>query len=179
MKPVLVVLSALAACLALTGGCRGNKKPAQNTGQALPLQTFARQWATDLTLSRDTLRTLHVRPDSIYAYTAGGRAVSLSRDGGSVQFSRPIKGGQTALHAPVPMSTSSMGRAPRLRPPTSGAASTTTAWPLPLSATNVIPSLSLMRAFTMRAAFPSPGCRAMPSSRSSRPRAARGRRRAR
>jgi len=99
----VLVLSALAACLALTGGCRGNKKPAQNTGQALPLQTFARQWATDLTLSRDTLRTLHVRPDSIYAYTAGGRAVSLSRDGGSVQFSRPIKGGQTALHAPVVM----------------------------------------------------------------------------
>jgi hypothetical protein len=98
------VLSALAACLALSAaGCRGNKKPAQGTGEGLPLQVFARQWATDLTLGRDTLRTLHVREDTLFAYTAGGRAVSLARDSGSVQFSRPIKGGGTALHAPVVM----------------------------------------------------------------------------
>jgi outer membrane protein assembly factor BamB len=99
----VIVLTALAACLALAWGCGGNKKPAPAGGQALAMHTFARQWATDLSLSRDTLRTLHVRDDTLYAYTAGGRAVSLARDSGSVQFSRPIKGGQTALHAPVVM----------------------------------------------------------------------------
>src|SRR6185437_2864793 len=52
-----------------------------------------------------------------------------------------------AVHEPAPMRTSSIGRAPRSRPPTSGAASTTTAWPLPLSATSVIPSASLILAF--------------------------------
>ncbi len=52
-----------------------------------------------------------------------------------------------ALQAPVPMSTSSIGRGPRSRPPTSGDASTTTAWPLPASATNDTPSTHVTRAF--------------------------------
>ena len=56
-------------------------------------------------------------------------------------------GASIALQAPVPIKTISMGRAPRLRPPTSGDASSTIAWPLPLSATNVMPSTSWTRAF--------------------------------
>ena len=44
-----------------------------------------------------------------------------------------------AVHAPVPASTVSIGRGPRLRPPASGAPSITKACPLPVSATKLIP----------------------------------------
>jgi hypothetical protein len=40
------------------------------------------------------------------------------------------------VQPPVPSSTISIGRGPRFRPPPSGAPSMTTAWPLPVSATN-------------------------------------------
>src|SRR5205085_7244651 len=87
--------------LPLAGGCRSKPRPAVKTHESLPLQTFARQWATDLKSDKDPLRQLHVRADSIYAYTAGGRVYSLARDSGSVEYTRPIKGGGTLLHAPV------------------------------------------------------------------------------
>ena len=99
----MTILFACAA-LALVGGCAGRNKKAQAKGtsdEGLPLQVFARQWATDLALSGDTLSGVHVRDDTIYAYTRGGRVVSLARDTGAVQFSRPIKGGSTKLHPPV------------------------------------------------------------------------------
>ena len=100
-------LAFAAACLAvalLAGGC-AHKKPAPRAADddSLPLQVFARQWATDLALRSDALKQLHVRDDAIYAYTAGGRCVSLARDSGAITFSRPIKGGRTALHPPVVM----------------------------------------------------------------------------
>src|SRR5207244_10560160 len=53
-----------------------------------------------------------------------------------------------AVHAAVPASTSSIGRGPRFRPPASGAPSTTSAWPLSVSATKVTPSVHLIRVFT-------------------------------
>src|SRR5471032_476091 len=45
-----------------------------------------------------------------------------------------------AVQPPMPISTTSIGREPRLRPPTSGAPSMVKVWPLPLSATNSAPS---------------------------------------
>jgi outer membrane protein assembly factor BamB len=94
----------LCAAVVLTGGCRRrDAKPAAVSGEGLPLQSFARQWATDLDLKRDALRRLHVREGAVYAYTTGGRAISLARDSGSIEFSRPIKGGGTLLHPPVVM----------------------------------------------------------------------------
>jgi hypothetical protein len=42
--------------------------------------------------------------------------------------------------SPVPASTISIGRNPIFLPPASGAPSITTAWPLPVSATNAIPA---------------------------------------
>jgi outer membrane protein assembly factor BamB len=100
-----IALAALVAILATAGGCRGRKPEAKATGEppALALQTFARQWATNLTIRGETLRALHVRNETIYAYTDRGRAVALARDSGSIQFSRPIQGGRTLLHAPVEM----------------------------------------------------------------------------
>lgn len=99
-------LACLCAALASTAGCgdrggRAGKAAAGDGDPALPLQTFARQWATDLAFRGDALEALHVRDDAVYAYTGGGRVVSLARDSGSIQFSRPIKGGRTALYPPV------------------------------------------------------------------------------
>src|SRR5436190_1216783 len=52
-----------------------------------------------------------------------------------------------AVHAAVPASTSSIGRGPTFRPPASGEPSTTTAWPLPVSATKLTWSIHLTVAF--------------------------------
>ena len=95
-----------------SGGCRPSK-PAPERQVTLALQSFARQWATDLDLKGDSLKALHVRDDTIYAYTASGRAVALTRESGSVQFSRPIKGGATLLHPPVVMNERLTIRTPK------------------------------------------------------------------
>jgi outer membrane protein assembly factor BamB len=96
------MVTAWCAGLVLSGGCHG-KRPAAKAApdESLPLQTFARQWATDLKLGGNGLRELHVRTNSVYAYTADGRAISLARDSGSIEFNRIIKGGRTLLHPPV------------------------------------------------------------------------------
>src|SRR6266576_3989277 len=52
-----------------------------------------------------------------------------------------------AVHAAVPAKTSSIGRGPKLRPPASAAPSTTTACPLPVSATKLTPSIHFADAF--------------------------------
>ena len=101
-----LVATAWGAGLASVGGCGGrNDRGADSAAgdQALSLQTFARQWATDLALRGDALDSLHVRPDAVYAYTDRGRVVSLARDSGALEFSRLIKGGRTLLHPPVVM----------------------------------------------------------------------------
>ena len=45
-----------------------------------------------------------------------------------------------AVQPPMPISSTSIGRDARLRPPTSGAPSMVMVWPLPASATNSAPS---------------------------------------
>src|SRR5918997_2908298 len=68
----------------------------------------------------------------------------------SVTCSRPflrIWTTSKAVQPPSPMSSISMGRIPKLRPPYSGAPSITTACPLPDSPTNIMPSTSLICAF--------------------------------
>lgn len=98
-------MAALSWCAAviLVGGCRRDEPAARAPDEALSLQTFARHWATDLKLRGDNLRQLHVRPNAVFAYTSDGRAISLARDSGAIEFNRPIKGGGTLLHAPVVM----------------------------------------------------------------------------
>lgn len=101
-----LTIVAWAGGLSPVGGCTGRDSRGGDdarTEESLPLQTFARQWATDLALRGDALESLHVRPDSVYAHTERGRAVSLARDSGALEFSRPIKGGGTLLHPPVVM----------------------------------------------------------------------------
>ena len=103
-KPV--VFAALAAFLALglTGGCARKEQPKPAEGpSALPLQTFARQWATDLKLRNDPVRTLHVREQSVYVYTRRGRVAALARDTGAIRYTFPVKNGRDKLFAPVVM----------------------------------------------------------------------------
>jgi outer membrane protein assembly factor BamB len=104
LRSLFLALAAAAWCAGLVsaGGCRKDK-PAQKAApdESLPLQTFARQWATDLKLRGDALEGLHVRDDQVYGYTEDGRVIALARDSGAIQFSRPIKGGRTLLHPPV------------------------------------------------------------------------------
>jgi outer membrane protein assembly factor BamB len=94
------VCAALLGSLAVSGGC-ARKKPAPEIAQPLPLQSFARQWATDLQLKGDTLTGLHVREGAIYAQTRSGRVAALGRDTGTIQWWVKVKGGSTALHPPV------------------------------------------------------------------------------
>ena len=101
----LLRTTALCACVALlapSGGC-GRKKPAPERAEPLPLQSFARQWATDLQLKGDTLKGLHVREGNIFAYTRNGRVAALGRDAGSIEYWVTVKGGKLALHPPVVM----------------------------------------------------------------------------
>ena len=104
LRSLFLALAAAAWCggLISAGGCRKDK-PAQRatSEESLPLQTFARQWATDLKLRGDALDGLHVRADQVYAYTGNGRAIALALDSGAIQYNRPIKGGRTLLHPPV------------------------------------------------------------------------------
>lgn len=105
LPSLVLAMAALSWCaaLVLVGGCRRDKPAARAPDEALSLQTFARHWGTDLKLRGDSLRHLHVRPSAVYAYTSDGRAISLARDSGAIEFNRPIKGGGTLLHAPVVM----------------------------------------------------------------------------
>lgn len=92
----------MAAVMAVSGCGRPKPGPAA-PDQPLPLQSFARQWGTDLQLKRDPLTELHVRPDMIFAYTRGGRVAWLSRETGRIQQQMGIKGARTELHSPVVM----------------------------------------------------------------------------
>jgi outer membrane protein assembly factor BamB len=110
--PLALSVACLCAAM-LAGGCSRQKPQPAPAGEALPLQVFARQWATDLSLRRDPLEALHVRDDVVYAYSDGGRVFSLARDSGAVQFTRPIAGGRTLLHAPIVVSEKVEIRTPR------------------------------------------------------------------
>jgi outer membrane protein assembly factor BamB len=96
-------LCACAALVLLAGGCGGKKRPAAEKAEPLPLQSFARQWATDLQLKRDTLTSLHVREGAIFAYTRQGRVAALGRDTGSIQYWVTVQGGTNKLHPPIVM----------------------------------------------------------------------------
>jgi len=99
----LATLCAFAAVVAPGGGCAKAKKPAPEKAEALPLQSFARQWATDLQLKGDTVTSLHVREGAIFAYTRTGRVAALGRDTGSIQYWVTVKSGGNKLHPPIVM----------------------------------------------------------------------------
>ena len=96
-------LCACAALLVLAGGCQKAKPPAPKAAEPLPLQSFARQWATNLELKNDAITSVHVREGAIFAYTKQGRVAALGRDTGAIQYWVTVKGGRTMLHPPIVM----------------------------------------------------------------------------
>ena len=92
-----------ALALVLVTGCNHDKPAAPEQARALPLQSFARQWATDLKLRGDSVTAVHAREGTVFAYTRKGRVAALGRDTGAVQYWVKVKGGSTRLHPPVVM----------------------------------------------------------------------------
>ena len=114
----------------------------------------------DSLTARSTWRGSSPRPAIVYASrmrvktfgSTAARSASASTTQsatGCLAFFR-ISTTSKAVQAAAPASTSSMGRGPRSRPPCSGAPSMTSACPLPVSPTNDMPSVHLIRAL-MRA----------------------------
>jgi outer membrane protein assembly factor BamB len=95
------LLGCIVGLLITAGGCGKGKQAPPKADAPLPLQSFSRQWATDLQLRGEDLTSLHVRETSVFAYTRTGRVASLGRESGNIQYWVTVKGGTTALHAPV------------------------------------------------------------------------------
>ena len=78
-----------------------------------------------------------------------GRSVTVAQSATGWRAFFRMSTTSNAVQAAAPARTSSIGRTPSPRPPCSGAPSTTTACPLPVSATNAIPSVHLILAFIL------------------------------
>ncbi len=91
MLVMLVMLAAFAA------GCAGQSKDSGSTSRRvvpLPLQSFARQWATDLNLpGGDRVASVHVRDETIFVYTSKGFVTALSRADGHFLYVNQVRGG--------------------------------------------------------------------------------------
>jgi len=101
--PAAVFACLAAALLVAAGGCGNKPKPRPAADTPLPLQSFSRQWATDLQLRGDEMKSIHVREKSVFAYTRQGKVASLGRESGNIEYWVTVKGGKTALHPPVVM----------------------------------------------------------------------------
>lgn len=98
--PQFIFLLVAAAILLCAAGCRTEAPPPKPSGP-LPVNSFMRHWRTNLELKNDPIRSIHVRDNSIFAYTRSGQVASLKREGGGLEFINRIAGGNTTLHPPV------------------------------------------------------------------------------
>lgn len=114
------LIAVLAAGLLTAGGlagCSGKAEPGPASGPIEPLElnSFARAWSADLDLTggkpitnrrereaADQLTELHLRDDAVYAYTRDGKAISINRPDGNLQWAADVKGGERGhMRAPV------------------------------------------------------------------------------
>lgn len=110
MKQHLVYLSmaiGLAAIGAGGGGCssfgnNGNGTTAQ-TPQAVPANSFVKAWANNLELRNERIDELHLRGDTLFAYTQDHLVYGIDRAGGNTKYlAQPqVSGG--ILRPPVPI----------------------------------------------------------------------------
>ena len=88
----------------LTGavGCTQPKEP-QRVPKVVPVPagSFSPTWQATLDLERDSLTQLHVRPDTVFAYTRSHVAYGIARSGGALLFINPIKASGGILRPPV------------------------------------------------------------------------------
>ena len=102
MKQHLVFLVTVIGLVALgagVGGCGawGKKETAPVAPQAVPSNSFARTWANNLKVDKnDPITELHVRQDTLFAYTKGHLVYGVDRIGGNTKYlAQPVITGGT------------------------------------------------------------------------------------
>ena len=101
-----LLLCAATTTIGLAGlaGCQDAVQPEPILAAGpIPLNSFVRAWATDLELrGEDRVKALHLRDNTVYAYTRDGRVIVMARDTGrprwATQIRRSDRGG---MHPPV------------------------------------------------------------------------------
>ena len=80
-------LLSLALVASVMGGCQHREaQPAASSVEALPMQSFKREWLAPLELKDDAITRVFLREDVVVAYTKSNMAYVLSRAGGAVKF---------------------------------------------------------------------------------------------
>ena len=109
----LVGAAATLVLVAMTvGGCAGGGAADDGDdastagGEAIPLQSFARHWSSDMRLSQlgkgARVSEVHVRDENVFAYTSTGYVVALARGDGRLQYVNRVRNGQGGnMHPPV------------------------------------------------------------------------------
>lgn len=99
------VALALASSLALAGvaaGCADQAPPVDTKPQPLAVQSFARQWATELKLTGDKpITRIYDRGDYVFGYTDSDLVHVLRRDTGVQVRTDEVQGATYRLRAPV------------------------------------------------------------------------------
>lgn len=96
-------LLSLALLASVVGGCRHEEEaPKAVLPEALPSQSFRRDWAANLQLDAgDGIDRVFVREDMVIAYTKKRNAYVMNKAGGVIRFSTFISKGTVKPHAPV------------------------------------------------------------------------------
>jgi len=80
-------------------GCRAETY--QPTPQPVEANSFVQNWRADLNLKHDSVKALHVRENSVIAYTAENKGYWLAASGGSLMNINQIASRDHTLHPPV------------------------------------------------------------------------------
>jgi hypothetical protein len=95
-------LAALFFAAALLPACtQPEAKPAPGPVEALPAQSFRRDWVADLNLKGDTIERVFAREDMVFAYTKKQQAYVINRGSGLIRFIVHMTDSPVRPHAPV------------------------------------------------------------------------------
>jgi len=98
-----LALSGLILAASALGGCTTRVAPTANSGtpEALPAQSFRREWAADLKLEKDQIERMFVIEDLVFAFTKGNVAYALNKGSGTIRFFDKITTSSIRPHPPV------------------------------------------------------------------------------
>jgi outer membrane protein assembly factor BamB len=86
----------------LLAGCQQTKAPVVELPEAIPAQSFRRDWAANLQLDKgDAIDRLFVREDIVFVYTQKNMAFALNKAGGVIRFSAMISDSIVKPHPPI------------------------------------------------------------------------------
>jgi hypothetical protein len=85
---ILVTMIGIALTGMVGGGCASSRKNSANTNTPMPIpsNSFARQWANDLKLGKDSVDKLYLRENTVYVYTANHQVYAIGRSGGDLKY---------------------------------------------------------------------------------------------